>query len=347
MRGIPKASRVQTFRIPLLSTLLVCAVASAEARPLKVGFSYWFPCVPLAIAEDRGYWRDAGLEVEIVPFAASSELAAAMAAGEIDVGYEMLGTWADAIAGGAPYLILGETDWSSGGDKLLLAADKKLEDLRGSALGVYFDSPSVTFFLRAICRDKGIAMSNFRIEEIEDNEAMAAAFASGRLSAVITYDPYASQLEAAGAVAVATTADYPGVMPEGWAMRREALASFGDEPVRMFFEGWFRAVEFLHDPANAETVAALATEKTFGGTETIAVEDVAALQSTAPVHDADKAWKRNAVVGSGVWSFARQFSGFLRQSKQVPVEFKLEEYLHVQPLSDAAGARLGGAVAKH
>jgi NitT/TauT family transport system substrate-binding protein len=55
-------------------------VKMAQLDPPPVGSA------PLLIAQDKGYFADQGINVELVPFANSSDIAAALAANQVDAG---------------------------------------------------------------------------------------------------------------------------------------------------------------------------------------------------------------------------------------------------------------------
>ena len=62
------------------------APARGQAR-VKIGYLALLAVGPLYVANDRGYLRDAGLDVEMVRFAAGVEMAAALGTGELTAGY--------------------------------------------------------------------------------------------------------------------------------------------------------------------------------------------------------------------------------------------------------------------
>jgi len=286
-----------------LVALFLSLTVTGVSAPLRVAYSYWFACVPLHIAESHGFWTKRGLEVQITSFDTGLKVDAALKRGEIDLGYDMLGAWFDLIQDGAPIMLVGETDWSNGGDKLLIRTGKNLGDLRGQPLVVYQNGSAVKLFLREALKRAKIPIGDFKLVEISDDAKMKDDFAKGRINLVASYDPIAQEVIAMGAKVLATTEEFPGIMPEGFAVTRGFLTPQGDADLEKFFAGWFEAVRYLHDPANRAEIAKLASEKTFAGTEKISEEDVVTNAKTQPVHLSDFSLQRNDLAAKSAGEF--------------------------------------------
>ena len=303
-----------------------------------MAYSYWFACVPLHIAEAHGFWKKRGLDVTVTTFATGQEVNAAIKAGEIDLGYDMIGTWFDLAQQGVPIVIVGETDWSNGGDKFLIRTGKDLASLKGQPVVIYQKSSALLLFLREALKREKMAISDFKIVEMSEDEKMKAAFAEGRVHLAMSYDPIAQQIVESGATVVATTADFPGVMPEGFVARREYISAGGDAKLEKFFAGWFEAVRYLRDPANRAEVAKIASEKTFAGTEKITEENVVTYEKTMPVHSAALALKRNDVAAQTTDEFMAAIQVLWHQQGRAMTELPLTDYFHLGPIRAAATA---------
>lgn len=70
----------------LLLSMLFFTTAYAE-EPLRIGWVYAMANAPVVIAEQKGYFKDAGLEVEVRSFTSGPIVHQALAAGELDVAY--------------------------------------------------------------------------------------------------------------------------------------------------------------------------------------------------------------------------------------------------------------------
>ncbi len=98
---------------------------------------------------------------------------------------------------GVPLTLIGETDWSNGGDKIITKQNIKIEQLKGGKIGVYLNKPSVTFFLNKFLVQNQIRLSDVGIIELEP-EAMTDNFISGRLKVIVNYNPQALRAERKG-----------------------------------------------------------------------------------------------------------------------------------------------------
>ena len=329
---------IRSLRLAVVLFGAMLMGGGAFARPLRVAYTHWFPCVPLGIAEEKKFWREAGLQVELRGYQTSQEVVAAMKDGEVDIGYDMIATWIDVALGGAPIAIAGETDWSSGGDKLLLRKGTTLAERKGKPIAVYLRGSALMLFLRESLRRESLSLSDFPIVEVPEQESGLQLFVAGKLDTVVSNEPWATRIEKAGAFTIATTADFPGVAPEGFAVRR---AQVDDATLTRFFTVWFRAVKFLHDPANHQAVADIASVYAFAGAEAITPGDVANYERTTPVHDAATALQHNNLEKGNIRQLIQRFTVLMRLQGKSITEADVVKLFYLEPLREVA-AKTGG-----
>jgi hypothetical protein len=151
----------------------------------------------------------------------------------------------------------------------------------------------------------------------------------------VTNEPWASRVQTAGARTVATTADFAGISPEGFAARTGAV---DDATLKKFFNVWFRAVAILHDPAHADDVANVASIYAFAGTEAITAADVANYAKITPVHSTTDALKENDLASGNVKQLVQRMSLLRRLQGQPVAEDKLASCFHLEPVREVATA---------
>jgi NitT/TauT family transport system substrate-binding protein len=78
------AAPAQAPAAPAASTAPAPAAPAAEPRKLKLAISQNVTIAPLAMAIEKGYMRDAGLELDLLPLGSGSEMVAPLSTGEID-----------------------------------------------------------------------------------------------------------------------------------------------------------------------------------------------------------------------------------------------------------------------
>ncbi|MFO1078610.1 MAG: ABC transporter substrate-binding protein [Planctomycetota bacterium] len=233
---------------PFLPHCLALGLA-AQAPAYRVSVDPWVAWGPALVAQDKGMWRQLGLDVEVVVYTANDSIHS-FVAGRNDFVFAMAGTAVRAqLEQGVELTVLAEVDWSHGGDKILVRNGVEFAGAKGQCIGVYEDSPAVTMFLDRKLGAEGLRLADFRIVELTDLQALASQFAAGRLFAAVSYEPYVALATGAGAChVVATTADFPGIMPECIVARTPDLVRIPLAHVAALMAGWNAGVEWALDP---------------------------------------------------------------------------------------------------
>lgn len=307
---------VPRYLLLVVFTGLLCACAverTVAAERVRLVISPWAGWTPALAGEAQGLWRDLGIDAEVRVLPDDEQVRQALANGSADLSLAMIGNHIGGIIGGQDLVILGETNWSHGGDKVVMRRGVSAADLRGTTVGVYLDLPSVRYFLHRALVANGLSDADIRIDEVVDTSALADAFIDGRYPLVVNFDPEAlrSVREGDGRV-LASSATFPGVIPEGFAMRRGTLSP---EVLQRFFRGWFAAVAWSRDPANWQTYAALMRAKAFTTRTTEA--DLLTMVAAVRIHDAKVAVERNA-PGGGLEMYLEELAGYLRDGGKLP-----------------------------
>jgi NitT/TauT family transport system substrate-binding protein len=301
---------MRTLAILLLSC---CAAISPAAERVRLAISAWTAWTPALAGETQGLWRDLGIDAVVTVMANDDEVRRALAEGRTDLSLAMIGNHVGGILAGQDLVILGETDWSHGGDKVVMRRGVKPADLRGTTVGIYLDQPSVRFFLHRALTTNGLSDADVHIAEMIDTGALSDAFVDGKYPLIVNFDPEALRAvrEGDGRV-LASSATFPGVIPEGFAMRRGALSP---DVLARFFRGWFAAVAWSREPANWATYAALMRTKAFTTRTTEA--DLLTMVAAVRIHDAKVALERNAPDG-GLEKYLTEVAEYLRASGSLP-----------------------------
>lgn len=108
------------------------AAATSSENPGKISIGFWPVAsgLPLFVAEKKGYFKDAGLEVEVVKFASPNQVAEALIAGRLQ------GT-GNGVASG----VLGLSEITSPGLFKIIAANPSNVDYKLDQVIVAKDSP--------------------------------------------------------------------------------------------------------------------------------------------------------------------------------------------------------------
>jgi NitT/TauT family transport system substrate-binding protein len=166
-----------------LFCLLLCLsgfIPATMAAPLKVGYSDWPGYTILEVAKQKGWFKEAGIEVEMVWFDYLPSLDA-FAAGKID-GVACVAT--DALvsgANGAKSKLIALLDYSDGSDAIVgKAGINSSKDLKGQKVGVELTLVEHLLLLKAL-EVNGMKQSDVELVNTPTNET-PQTLASGKVA---------------------------------------------------------------------------------------------------------------------------------------------------------------------
>jgi NitT/TauT family transport system substrate-binding protein len=120
------------LKILLIITLIgLAGLAGTRADPIKIGYSDWPGYTVMEIAKQKGWFKDAGLDVNMIWFEYSPSIDA-FAAGKIDA--DMIVAGDDMVTGatGAKSKIVCLVDYSEGSDMIVGGPGMgSIKDLKG------------------------------------------------------------------------------------------------------------------------------------------------------------------------------------------------------------------------
>ena len=202
-------------RVSFLLMFMVLGVASygVLAQTLEkpnitiaVGGKNLFYYLPLTIAERRGYFKDEGLNVEIVDFPGGAKALQAMVGGSADVvsgAYEHTITMqakginieSIALQGRYNGIVLGIRKDKAGGFK-------SLKDLKGMSIGVTAPGSSTNHFVNNLLTKNGLKPDDVSIVGVGAGAGAVAAIKKGSVDAISNLDPVINILETEGDIVV-------------------------------------------------------------------------------------------------------------------------------------------------
>jgi NitT/TauT family transport system substrate-binding protein len=291
-----------------------CTSPPPEPRTYKIGMVQWAAYSPLNVAEVKGFWKDLGLDVQVTAYLDNAVLNTDLQTRYIDIAEDMIGSWVDLYLQGSPLTVLGETDWSNGGDKIIRKASvNNLNSIKGQKVGVYLKLLSTNYFVGKYLAENNLKITDFVIEQAAGPQDLADKFIAGEYNLVLNYDPEATRsVNQGGGIVVKTSADYAGVIPEGFVARTDHLRGIPEEDLVNIFKGWIKGVKWVQDPANWKEWQKILNEKTYDGSsysEAELTEFVAAVK----IHDAKTQLARNQVDG-GLYEYLRAANTFMLEN---------------------------------
>lgn len=247
-------ARRQWLRRAALAGMAGLAGAGCSTPPpLRIGAHPWPGYELMHLAHQRGFLHPGQLRLLEVPTATAS--LRALAAGTLDGAGLTLDEVLSARARGLMLRVVAVIDVSDGADVLLAAPDiPDLAALRGRRVGVEANATGALMLDAALGR-AGLTTADIRLVPLEFT-AHAEALRQSRVDAVVTFEPVRTQMLAAGAKALFSSAQVPGLIVDVLAVRPEALQHQGDG-LRVLVAGLLQARQaWQRDPdASAASMA--------------------------------------------------------------------------------------------
>lgn len=234
-------------RLLLPAAMFAGATTSAHAAPLKIGYSDWPGYVAWQIAIDKGWLKQAGLDVDFEWFDYSASLDA-FAAGKLDgellVNSDALVTGA---SGGKSVMIM-LTDYSSGNDMIVAKPGiKSIAELKGKKVAVEEGLVEHLLLLYGL-KKAGMSPADITLVNAKTNE-MPQVLSSGEVAAVGAWQPVSGQAMKAvpGARPVLTSAAAPGLIYDALAVSPASAKAHRADWLKLI-KVWDRVVHYINDP---------------------------------------------------------------------------------------------------
>lgn len=237
-----------------LPTLLAAAltfVAPLAAAPLKIAYSDWPGWVAWEIAIQKGWFKEAGVEVDFQWFDYVPSMDAYVA-GKVDA---VCMTNGDALVTGAtgkPSVGILINDFSNGNDMIVAAPGiESVAGLKGKKVGL--EEGFVTHLLLLTGLEKnGMKAEDVTIVNTPTNET-PQVLASKDVDAIGAWQPSSGQALKAlpGSKPVFTSADAPGIIYDLLYVSAESLEKNRAEWAKVV-KVWYRIADYIRDEENID-----------------------------------------------------------------------------------------------
>jgi NitT/TauT family transport system substrate-binding protein len=256
-----------TCTFVLLSVIVLGASFADAQAPTKLDHgasTTWFGHVPLMVAIDRGYFKDAGLDVELKPIVKSSDRMLALTQGGIQwTNTGVLSVIVEMAKGNDNFYWFANVDDSPGAEGLVVQPGiNGIKDLKGKKIAVTLNS-GAEITLYYLLKEAGLAMSDVRVVPMASNE-MVAAFANKNVDAYCVWEPAFSDGQKAvpGSKVLATDKDTPiyrkfktASAPDVVVIRRDLVDKY-PETARKLIAAYFKGVKLTKDNPREAAVSA-------------------------------------------------------------------------------------------
>jgi NitT/TauT family transport system substrate-binding protein len=223
-----------------------CRPALSQSSAIRIGHSNWIGFGPLYIAQSKGFYKDAGVDVELSLIENMSDTLVAIAAGRMDGIANTIDAMILANSNGLNLRAVVALDESAGGDGIVAKKEiESVEQLRGKKIGVQIGSISQFLLAKALDR-AGMKLSDVEVIDMRSGDA-GAAFVAGQLDAAVTWQPWLSRAKDVpfGKVLV-DSREFPGVIVDALGFREDVVKA-DDRFVEKFVEAYLKGVEQIKE----------------------------------------------------------------------------------------------------
>ena len=248
-----------------LKTLLVAAVAALlgtalQAEPIKIAYSDWPGYTVLEVAKQKGWFKDAGLDVELVWFDYLPSIDA-FSANKVDAVTIVATDALVAGASGGKSKIVALLDYSEGSDMIVgVPGINSIKDLKGKKIGIEVTLVEHLLLLEALKRN-GMTQSDVELINTPTNDT-PQVLASGKVSAIGAWYPSSGQAlkQVANSKPLFTSADAKGLIYDVLAVNPTSYAKHKDEWAKIAAV-YYKCVDYLKDPKTRDDAVKIMAAK--------------------------------------------------------------------------------------
>ncbi len=225
----------------------LAGLAGVRADTIKIGYSDWPGYTVMEIAKQKGWFKDAGLDVDMIWFDYNASIDA-FSAGKIDA--DMI-VASDAIvtgASGAKSKIVCLVDYSEGSDMIIGAPGvNSIKDLKGKKVGVELTLVEHMLLLQAL-KVNGMSQSDVTLVGTSTDKT-PQTLASGQVAAIGAWYPISSQAlkQVPDSKKLFTSADAKGLIFDVIAVSPTSYGAHKEDWAKITAI-YYKCVDYLMDP---------------------------------------------------------------------------------------------------
>jgi len=239
----------------VVSSLSACEKKEDVAK-YRVALGPWAGFGPLYLARDKGFFKEQGVDVELIVLTGVAERNSALKSGKLDALAAPVDYFALSAGNGVVATIVMAIDESVGGDGIVAKKSiKSFADLRGKRVAAQKGLPS-DFFLRALLQQNGMDAADIDYIDMETAQA-GAAFLTGDLDAAVLWEPWLTRAKGQGnGYILASTSDYRNLIVDCLAFN-QALIRTKPADVQRIVNAILKAIDYAKtNPVEASEIMA-------------------------------------------------------------------------------------------
>ena len=243
--------------VALIAALAAAGPAAAQERKVKVGVLKLTSSAPIFVGVEKGFFKEFGIEPELVFFQAAAPIATALAAGQVEVGATGLTA--------ALYNIVLQ------GEKLWIVADKgrewpgyplvgivvqkelwdrgeirSVKDLKGKRIGLTTLGSTFHFHLGNILEKEGLKLADLKVIPLQAMPSTVEALKGKQVDAIMVPQPFPGRTEAEGFGKILAWAGDLHAWQIATVFYGKGFAADREKAVA-FMKGYVKASRYYHD----------------------------------------------------------------------------------------------------
>jgi NitT/TauT family transport system substrate-binding protein len=278
-----------------------------------IGIVTWVGYSPLFIAAEKGFFKEAGLDLAVKTFASNPDGIAAFRAGKIDAWTSVPSENVLLSANNKDYRVVMVADQSNGADGILASnAIADLKDFKGKSVAVEEGAIS-HFFLLQVLKEAGLTGADIKLINTPP-DAAAAAYQARKVDIAVTYAPFLDKAATArkdGRI-IYDTSKMPGSIIDLYIFDTKFVEA-NPQAIAAFVKGISKGMEFLK--TNPQEGYAIAS-KQLGVSATELEETLKKVKLIEPATNVEML--SNPQSNLYLLKNLEAFAQFLKDQKQIP-----------------------------
>lgn len=227
------------------------------AKKIIIAYTPWTGYGPLFVAQEKGFFKSKGLDVELQAIEGVGDRKQALVAGKIQAMAASLDVAISAAGEGVPLKFVWAFDASAGADGVIVKKDagiNTIADLKGKQVAFHKGSAS-HLLLTALLDKAGLKDKDIQAVDMKASEA-ASAFMAGKVDAAVTWEPHLTKATSQGGTILATSKDTPGLIADIVVLKDDFVKSNPDQ-VQALVAALAEATDFMaKNPDEASKIIA-------------------------------------------------------------------------------------------
>ena len=188
--------------------------STSQDNSVKISLNLWGGYAHSFIAQEKGFFKDEGVNVELILRERTQDSIQAFKNGEADGLFQIQSDAMLLASQGVPLKIVYVVDYSDGADVLVSKPDiKSIADLKGKKISVNAINGFDHYFLLYLLKQNDLEESDVEIVSLPADE-VPDALEEGIIDAGQVWEPYQSQAIDNGYRLLASSVDAPGIITD-------------------------------------------------------------------------------------------------------------------------------------